>query len=93
MKRVVWTLEAARAVQRAYEYLYEFNPGAAKHLFATLLAAGNGLEHFPYRGRSVANTAFRELVTAYPYSIRYRIDGDNVVILRVRHSARRPTKP
>ncbi len=35
----------------------------------------------------------REQVTAYPYIIRYRIDGDKVYILRVRHGARRPTKP
>jgi len=35
----------------------------------------------------------RELVTARPYIIRYRIVGDEVVILRVRHAAQRPTDP
>jgi len=35
----------------------------------------------------------RELVTAYPYIIRHSIDGDIVVILRVRHTSRRPTNP
>ncbi len=35
----------------------------------------------------------RELVSAYPYIIRYRIDGDTVVILRIRHTSRRPTNP
>ena len=33
----------------------------------------------------------RELVTVSPYVIRYRFIGNDVVILRVRHSARRPT--
>ncbi|HEX3990971.1 MAG TPA: type II toxin-antitoxin system RelE/ParE family toxin [Acetobacteraceae bacterium] len=36
-------------------------------------------------------TDTRELVTAYPYIIRYRIVGDQVRILRVRHTSRRPT--
>jgi plasmid stabilization system protein ParE len=33
------------------------------------------------------------LVTVYPYIIRYRIVGNTVRILRVRHTARRPTSP
>jgi plasmid stabilization system protein ParE len=35
----------------------------------------------------------RELISTYPYIIRYHIDGDKVVTLRVRHTARRPTNP
>ena len=58
-----------------------------------LLAAGDSLVNYPFRGRPVPGTFLRELVTVSPYIIRYRIDGDEVVILRVRHSARRPTDP
>jgi toxin ParE1/3/4 len=57
------------------------------------MAAGNSLEHFLHRGRSVPRTDMRELVTAYPYVIRYRVVGDVVRILRVRHTSRRPTNP
>lgn len=35
----------------------------------------------------------REAMTSYPYIIRYRINGDEVVILRIRHGAQRPTNP
>lgn len=35
----------------------------------------------------------RELIADYPYIIRYRIVADDVLILRVRHAARRPTDP
>jgi plasmid stabilization system protein ParE len=35
----------------------------------------------------------RELVTNYPYIIRYRVVGNTVRILRVRHMSRRPTNP
>jgi plasmid stabilization system protein ParE len=35
----------------------------------------------------------RALVTRYDYIIRYRVAGDIVYVLRVRHTARRPTDP
>jgi len=89
--RVVWTAAAARGVWRAYEYLFDFNPRAAMHLAEALFAAGDSLVQFPHRGRVVPNTDMRELVTAYPYIIRYRAAGDVVVILRVHHTSRRPT--
>jgi len=91
--RVVWTAAATREVWRAYEYLFDFNPRAAMHLAETLFAAGDGLVQFPHRGRAVPKADMRELVTAYPYLIRYRIAGNVVVILRVRHTSRRPTNP
>lgn len=82
-----------RGLWRAYDYLDEINPRAATHLAVSLLAAGDSLVNFPHRGRPVPSTVFRELVTVPPYVIRYQIKGDAVVILRVRHTARRPTDP
>jgi plasmid stabilization system protein ParE len=35
----------------------------------------------------------RELTTAYPYIIRYRVTRNTVRVLRVRQTSRRPTKP
>jgi plasmid stabilization system protein ParE len=58
-----------------------------------LFAAGDSLENFPHRGRPVPGTNSRELVSVCPYIIRYRVAGDDVVIQRVRHGARRPTNP
>ena len=63
------------------------------HVAETLRDEGNGLVIFPHRGRLVPGTNMRELVTSYPYIIRYRVDGDTVVILRVRHTSRHPTNP
>jgi toxin ParE1/3/4 len=80
-------------MRQAYEYLAEFNPTAALRVAETLRDAGHSLEHFPHRGRSVPGTNMRELVTSYSYLIRYRISGDTVMILRVRHTSRRPTTP
>jgi toxin ParE1/3/4 len=60
---------------------------------AQIIEAGNRLGNFPYRGRLVPGTQLRETTLARPYVIRYRIEPNRVVILRVRHGARRPTRP
>jgi plasmid stabilization system protein ParE len=52
-------------------------------------AVGDSLERFPQRGRPVRGTNLREWTLVYPYIIRYRIAGDDVRILRVRHGMRR----
>ncbi len=91
--QVVWTATALNGLLRTYDYLSDFNPSAATHVVRTLREAGESLAHFPYRGRPVPGTTMREVVTAYPYLIRYRVTGDKLVILRIRHTSRRPTKP
>jgi toxin ParE1/3/4 len=91
--QVVWTEPALDGIVLAYDYIFEFNPRAAMHVADTLRVEGDSLEHFPHRGRPVPRTNMRELISSYPYIIRYRIEGDRVVILRVRHTARRPTNP
>jgi addiction module RelE/StbE family toxin len=91
--RVVWSPSALREILRIYDYLSDFNPRAAREVATELTAAGDRLANFPHRGRPVAKTDMRELVTTYPYIIRYRIVRDEVRILRVRHTARRPTNP
>ncbi len=100
--RVVWTRTALRGVARAYDYIFDFNPQAAARMAVALMAAGDSLVNFPHRGRPVRgkiarqpgrDTTMRELVSVSPYIIRYRIEGDTVIILRVRHMAQRPTNP
>lgn len=91
--RVVWTEPALDGVRRAYDYLFDFNPRAAMQVAESLRDEGESLVYFPHRGRAVRGTDMRELVASYPYVIRYRIIGDDVVILRIRHTSRRPTKP
>ncbi len=91
--RVVWSSLALRQVWRAYDDLAEFNLHAAGKLAAALIAAGETLAHFPYRGRLVPGTAMRELTAVHRYIIRYEIVQDEVWILRVRHAAQRPTQP
>ena len=91
--RVVWSPSAVREVARIFDYLMDFHPRAAAQVSQALIAAGDRLADSPHRGRPVPGTGMRELVTAYPYIIRYRVAADEVRILRVRHTSRRPTSP
>lgn len=90
--RVIWSPSALRQVERIFEYLVVFNPRAAEKVVAILIETGDGLATFPNRGRLVRGSDKREVMMVYPYIIRYRVSGETVRILRVRHSARRPTK-
>ena len=91
--RVIGSPSALRQVALVFDYLADFNPRTATQVADALIATGDSLATFPHRGRPVPNTAVRDLVTAYPYIIRYRITRDAVRILRVRHTARRPANP
>ena len=90
--RVVWSPSALREVKRVFDYLRHFNPQAAAEVAAALVAAGDSLAEFPGRGRPLPGTDKREVVTVYPYIIRYQVAGGGIRILRVRHTSRRPTK-
>jgi plasmid stabilization system protein ParE len=60
-------------------------PGAAQRLATELEVLADSLAEMPGRGRRVEGDA-RELV-AGRYLLRYRVAGDQVVIVRVKHSA------
>ena len=65
---------------------------AASRMGQMLIDAANSLERFPNRGRPISRGR-RELLSVWPYVIRYRVDDDTVIILRVRHGAQRPNCP
>lgn len=81
-----------RQIEDIHDYIAQDNPAAAARMADSLHEAGRGLVMFPQRGRPVVGTMMREIIVR-PYIIRYIVDGDRVLILRVRHGARRPTNP
>jgi len=93
MTEVVWTGRALSELQLIRDYIRQFSPVAAGRVAGEIMRAGNGLATFPRRGRKVPRTDMREITTGYPYVIRYRVNGDEVFILRIRHTSRRPTTP
>jgi addiction module RelE/StbE family toxin len=90
---VVWTATALANLRVIRTYIEQFNPRAASDLAAELNATCANLVRFPHRGGLVPGTDMRELRTAPPYVIRYRVLDDSVVITRVRQMSRRHTRP
>ena len=88
MRRVVWAQAARRDLEGIRAYIGQFNPTAAARFAGRLVVAAASLAELAERGRSVAEGR-RELAAVYPYLIRYRVAGDVVFILRIRHGARR----
>ncbi len=90
--QVIWSPSSLRQIERIHDDIARDNPTVAARMADILYEAGRGLAMFPQRGRPVVGTMMRELIVR-PYIIRYIVDGGRVLILRVRHGARRPTNP
>ena len=87
MRKIVWTDEAIGHLEAIVAYIAAFNPAAATRFGERLIEVADSLANFPERGRD-AGEGRREMTTVRPYVLRYRIEGDRVVILRIRHAAR-----
>ena len=89
MRRVVWTDLAVENLEAIVTYIAVFNEPAAERVGERLLELAESLAIFPDRGRD-AGSGRREMTIVFPYILRYRVEGDEVRILRIRHGARRP---
>lgn len=73
MNEVIWSFTALAQLRAIRAYIAQFNPQAAENMARRLLAPGNSLRNFPYRGRPVPGTPMRELTVINPYIIRYEV--------------------
>lgn len=85
--RIVWTDDAVGNLEAIFTYVAAFDPSAARGLAERLIAVADSLAEFPHRGRDVGEGR-HEITTVWPYILRYRVEGETVIILRVRHGAR-----
>jgi addiction module RelE/StbE family toxin len=90
--QVIWSPTALSQIEEIHDYIARDNPVAAIRMAELLHEAGRSLDSLPHRGRPVPGTRMRELIVR-PYVVRYEVDGNRVLIVRVRHGARRPTVP
>lgn len=86
MRQILWTDEAVGNLEAIVTYISAFNPAAAERLADRLIAVADSLAEYSERGRD-AGEGRREMTTLWPYILRYRLDGDRVLILRIRHGA------
>jgi len=88
VRQIVWAPLAIDDLRSVRAYIAQFNPLAAAGLAERLITTAESLAELSERGRGVSQQR-REMVVVWPYIIRYRVEAERIVILRVRHGARR----
>jgi toxin ParE1/3/4 len=91
---VTYTPRALRDLQAIADYLVERSPNGARRVLGAVKSSIETLGEFPGIGRLVDNAGHRRIVVVrYPYVVFYRTAGDEVLILHVRHTSRKPIDP
>lgn len=90
MPRLIWTPQALADVQRLYRFLAGKNTDAARRAVQTIRQGVKVLTQQPGMGRPIEDLPieFREWLIDFGdsgYVARYRLDGDVIVVLAVRH--------
>jgi addiction module RelE/StbE family toxin len=87
-RNVIWSDRSRRDLENIRAYIGQFKPLAAQRFTARLVTTVEGLADFPHQGR-VVDRDLRELTTASPYLVRYRVTQEEVQVVWIRHGARR----
>ena len=90
MPQLIWSPQALHDVQRLYRFLASKNLESAKRAVTAIRQGVNVLSLQPGMGRPVEDmeNEFRDWIIDFGdggYVARYRIDGQQVIILAVRH--------
>ena len=89
--RVRWLRTASRNLDAAVEYIAQEDPSAAEKVYTHIRERVAALAEQPSMGRPGRVFGTRELVIEkYPYIVPYRIQDNEVQILRVFHTSRKP---
>lgn len=91
---VVYAPRALRDLNDIAVYLAERDPAVARKVLGAIKSSLDTLSFFPQIGRLVDDAGHRRVpVVRYPYVIFYRIAGEDLLVLHVRHTSRRPIDP
>jgi addiction module RelE/StbE family toxin len=90
MPSLKWTPQALADIQRLHHFLVDKNPDAAARAIQSIRAGVRILASQPRIGHPAEDMdpAFREWLIPFGqsgYLVLYRIDGDEVVLLAIRH--------
>jgi toxin ParE1/3/4 len=82
--------EAARDdLRTVYMFYMGRSPAAADRAVGAILKAANGLARYPLMGKPGAIGGTRErVIMRFPYRVVYQIEEDDIVVLRIIHTAR-----
>lgn len=91
--QVRWLRKAIQNLAAEAEYIAQENPTVAAEMFEYVKAKVDALADFPATGRAGRVPGTRELVIdRYPYLVPYRVVGEELHVLRVFHTRRKPPK-
>ena len=91
---VVYAPRALRDLENISAYLIERNPAGAINVLRAIKSSIDTLSFFPLVGRLIDNGGHRRVpVLRYPYLVFYRIEADELFVLHIRHTSRRPLDP
>jgi toxin ParE1/3/4 len=92
--RVRYTPRAFSDLEVVRTYIAQRNPAAAGRVIALIEKIVARLADFPESGQLSDELDARVVFSPrYPYRVYYRIASDEIVILHIRHAARRPLEP
>jgi toxin ParE1/3/4 len=76
-----------------FDYLEKRSPQGARTVEQAIETSIRRLESFPFSAPATDEPGVRELIVPrLPYKVYYRVMGDEVWIVHIRHAARRPWK-
>jgi toxin ParE1/3/4 len=89
--RLRCTKRAATQIDKALDYVAERSAQGAVRVRERLLAVVTLLQIHPHAGHATSRAGIRRFGLApYPYFVDYRVVGDDLIVMRFRHAARRP---
>jgi plasmid stabilization system protein ParE len=91
---VVYAPRALRYLQGIAEYMRQRSPAGLLNILTAIKSSVDALAAFPEIGRSMNDFGHRRMpVLRYPYAIFYRIAGNELIVLHIRHTSRRSVDP
>ncbi len=85
---LIWLPEARADIHHLFDFLIEVNPAAAGRAVRAISSGADRLRFHPKLGHLMEDGQRRELFLPFgggAYILRYRLEGDTVVIIRVWH--------
>ncbi len=89
MRRAFWLTRANASLTAICQYIAADDPVAANRLARRIDEKIALLREFPHIGSPAEDGTRKFSIGGLPYIIRYRIEPDRIVIVDIRHMARR----
>jgi toxin ParE1/3/4 len=89
--KIRYTRRALAQIDQVLTYIEARSPQGAVQVRDRIMALVTLLQEHPYAGRATSRPNVRRLpANPYPYLIDYRVTATEIVIMRFRHTARKP---